>query len=154
MIEFIKQTLTSKNLKIAVAESLTAGHLQTLLSSISWASDFFEWGITAYNIDQKVNLLNIDHKEAEKVNCISPKIAEDMALNVAKKFNTDIGMGTTGYAESNENVPTPFAHYAIAFQWKIIKQWKIEIENLPRVETQKKVAEYVIQQLHDFLKTI
>ncbi|MBU0626940.1 CinA family protein [Patescibacteria group bacterium] len=35
MLEFIKQTLTNNKLKIAVAESLTAGHLQTILSSIS-----------------------------------------------------------------------------------------------------------------------
>ena len=153
-LEFIKQTLTSNNLTISVAESLTAGHLQTILSSISWASDFFEWGITAYNIDQKVNLLNIDQKEAEKTNCVSPQIAADMALNVAKLFNTDIGVWTTGYAESNEEILIPFAYYAISFQWEIVNEWKIESENISRVEVQKKVTEHIIQQLHNFLQTI
>ena len=53
-------------LTLAVAESLTSGHLQAAIGARSGASDFFLGGITAYSIDQKVTHLGVDRDEAER----------------------------------------------------------------------------------------
>ncbi|MBU0626941.1 CinA family protein [Patescibacteria group bacterium] len=110
--------------------------------------------MTAYSKEQKIKLLHINKEEAENTNCVSPQIAADMALNVAKMFQTGLGIGTTGYAESNEEIKVPFAYYAISFKGKIINQGEIEDVNISRIEMQKKVSEYVIHKLYEFLQTI
>jgi nicotinamide-nucleotide amidase len=60
---------------------------------------FFLGGITAYNIEQKVRLLGIDRAHAELVDCVSPRVPEEMAEGVSNMFQADIGLATTGYAE-------------------------------------------------------
>ena len=61
-------------LTLAVAESLTSGHLQTAIGARSGASNFFLGGITAYSIDQKVTHLGVDRDEAEATEAVSEKV--------------------------------------------------------------------------------
>lgn len=89
LLDFISQTLISTKETISVAESVTSGFLQLAFSQMSNASEFFRGGITAYQLHSKVNLLNIDEDKAKNCNCVSAKISGEMALNVAKLFNTD-----------------------------------------------------------------
>ncbi len=42
--EEIKNIMKNKKLRLAVAESLTAGKLQALIASVSGSSEFFEGG--------------------------------------------------------------------------------------------------------------
>lgn len=114
-LERLKVLLIANQLKIAVAESLTCGRLQAALGSISGASNFFEGGITAYNLEQKVRLLNIDQRHAEEVNSVSQRVALELAEGVCNLFRCDIGIGTTGYAESSPDnrVAQPLAYFAI-----------------------------------------
>ena len=95
----IKQICVHNELRVATAESLTAGHVQSLIASVSGASDFFCGGITAYNIDQKVKHLGVDRIHAAGVDCVSPQVAAEMALGATEMFDAHIGVSTTGYAE-------------------------------------------------------
>ena len=74
-IEAIRQHLVQTKQTIAVAESVTAGHLQAALSSGEEASHYFQGGITAYNAGQKTRHLNIEPVYAIAVNCVAEKIA-------------------------------------------------------------------------------
>lgn len=153
MLEKLKPFLIGKQLKIAVAESLTCGRLQAALGSISGSSDFFEGGITAYNLQQKSRLLAIDRPHAESVNSVSQQVAFELARGACTLFQSDIGIGTTGYAEpSPENrVYQPLAYFAIC------RQSGDQIENiagkqilgsgLSRIAMQKYVTEAVLQEL-------
>lgn len=111
----LKVYLTADGLKIAVAESLTCGRLQAALGSISGASTFFEGGITAYSLEQKIRLLGVDAEHAQRVNSVSQRVAFELAHGACRLFRTDLGIGTTGYAEANpENgVTEPMAYFAI-----------------------------------------
>jgi nicotinamide-nucleotide amidase len=53
-IQQIADLLTSQGQSIAVAESVTAGLLQNAFSSAERASEFFEGGMTVYNIKSKI----------------------------------------------------------------------------------------------------
>jgi nicotinamide-nucleotide amidase len=83
---------------IAVAESVTAGHLQAALSGATKAMQFFQGGITTYNIGQKTRLLSVDPVHALEVNSVSLKVSEQMALGVSRLFIADWGVGITGFA--------------------------------------------------------
>jgi PncC family amidohydrolase len=91
--------LTRTGLTIASAESLTVGLIQTHLGSCSGSSAYFKGGICAYDIHAKVRYLDVDGQHANEVNCVSARIARQMALGVRGMFGADIGIATTGYAE-------------------------------------------------------
>lgn len=97
--------------RIAAAESLTAGNVQSSIASVSGASQYFMGGITAYHIDGKVNLLGVDRVEAERSDCVSAEIARQMARGAQRVFVTEVGIGTTGYADG---VDVPYAYVAVA----------------------------------------
>ena len=95
LADILRRTETS----IAVAESLTSGHLQANLGRVSGSSAYFLGGITAYNIAVKADLLGVDRTHAAEVDCVSQRVAREMAAGVQKLFSSDIGIATTGYAE-------------------------------------------------------
>jgi len=103
---------------LAIAESLTVWHIQTLAGSQSWSSRFFLWWITAYTLEQKVTHLKVDRQLATQHNCVHPEIAIQMAQWVIQMFWSDWGIATTWYAEPWDQgwVVTPYARYAIVMQ--------------------------------------
>jgi nicotinamide-nucleotide amidase len=103
--------LTRSGERIAAAESLTAGHVQSSIASVSGASRYFMGGITAYHIDGKVGLLGVDRIEAERSDCVSGEVARQMARGAQRAFGTEVGIGTTGYADG---VDAPYAFVAVA----------------------------------------
>lgn len=144
----LKEILLAIDKTICVAESLTGGNLQAMITSVSGSSDYFDGGVTAYNIHQKVNLLGVDREHADSVNCVSQRVADEMAAGVRRLFGSSIGLATTGYAEPwpAGSVETPFAFFAIN-----IGGWttgdRIEGGDRPRVEVQGFVADTVMHRL-------
>ena len=122
----IHDALVKRGETIAVAESVTAGLLQVALAQAEFASEFYHGGITCYNLGQKYKHLNVEPIHADKVNCVSEKVTAEMAMEVCGMFNSDWGIGVTGYAtpvpESGQKV---FAYFAIAHHKKIIAEGKI-----------------------------
>lgn len=152
--EKLKELIEKSGYKISVAESLTSGLIQSQIGSISGASRFFNGGITTYSIDSKVQFLDVDKDHALKVNAVSNKTAEEMAKGVAKKFKTEIGISTTGYAESDETygIIIPVAYIGIFINDKNqshIYEFskKVTGKNLNRNE----MREYVTQHTFNFL---
>jgi nicotinamide-nucleotide amidase len=144
----LKSLMTAKpGLTLAVAESLTSGWLQARIGAISGASDFFLGGLTAYCLDQKVDLLGVSRKKAKKVNCVSASVAEEMARGVRRLFGADIGVATTGYAEPSTewDVEAPFAWWALSFGSGVatpsLVSGKVSFPGLSRVEVQERVAQ-------------
>jgi len=83
---------------VAVAESVTAGALSNSLCTEPGASTYFVGGIVAYSINSKKELLDIDIKYAEQNNFANPFTTAEMARSITKKFNSRIGIATTGYS--------------------------------------------------------
>lgn len=118
VINAIKDTLIKKQQTLAVAESVTAGYLQTAFSLAENAMDFFQGGITAYNLGQKARHLQIDPVYALSCDCVSERTAMEMAKNVIPLFAADWGIAITGYASPvpEQNIHELFACYAICFR--------------------------------------
>ncbi len=142
---------------LAVAESLTSGRLQARVGAISGASTFFLGGLTAYSLDQKVNLLGVDRAAAAAVHCVSARVAEEMACGVCARFSADFGVATTGYAEPAPEfgVKTPFAWWAVARRLAdgrcTVHSATLQCPGASRVETQDQVATAALAGLIDFL---
>ena len=115
IINSISAILQKRQETLAVAESVTAGQLQVAFSLADGATQIFQGGITTYNIGQKARHLKIDPIHAGNCNCVSQKVADQMASEVLRMFAADWGIAITGYASAvpEQNVYELFAHYAI-----------------------------------------
>ncbi len=120
-INQIREALTAKCQTVAVAESVTGGFLQAAFSTGEKASDFFQGGITAYNVGQKCRHLDVDPVHAISCDCVSEKMAKDMANSAARRFTSDWGIGITGYATKvPESRDKMYAFCAVSFRGNAI----------------------------------
>jgi nicotinamide-nucleotide amidase len=127
IINAIKEFLVKNKQTLAVAESVTSGHLQAAFSLADGATMFFQGGITAYNLGQKSRHLLVDPISAEACNCVSEKVTEQMALRVGKLFSSSLSIAATGYAAPVPEIGIQdlFAFVSIACMGKIIQTKKI-----------------------------
>jgi PncC family amidohydrolase len=161
IMQRIKKMMLVNGFKVSVAESLTTGNVQSILGSVSGSSDFYEGGITAYQREHKVKYLHVDEPHAKEVNCVSPRVAREMAQGVCKMFSTHIGIATTGYAENPSDDPrfsAPTAYVAIYVDYKGTASFVYEDVvcggDLSRTEMQKKVVRKAIEGLHAYLSKL
>lgn len=154
ILDDIKKHLIEREETIALAESVTAGYLQVQFSSISDAANFFQGGITAYNVGQKCSLLHIDPIHALPLNCVSEKVASTMALNVISLFHSDYGIGITGYAQKDKkmNITDIYAFFAIAYHNKILQIEKISSSKPDPEKVKKDYVSQIITAFHKLLK--
>lgn len=128
LLEYISQSLMTTDETIAVAESVTSGCLQLAFSQMPNASLFYKGGVTTYTMQEKVRLLKIDAREAEECDCVSENIAETMALNVAKLFESDWAIATTGYCTPVRNSSYKiYAFFSFAYKGEIVLTKKLEL---------------------------
>ncbi len=157
VLEEIKNTMVPKALTLAVAESLTSGNIQKMLGSISGASNFFEGGMTTYSLDQKVKHLGVDRSHALEVDCVSERVAMEMAQGICNAFSADIGIATTGYAEPypEQAVLNPYAYIAICVKtasgFKAVHKEKADGKGLNRQEMQNHISSTALHALREFL---
>jgi nicotinamide-nucleotide amidase len=164
---------------LAVAESITCGHLQAHIGAISGASEFFLGGITTYTLDEKVKHLGVKRAAAKAVNSVSAEVAEQMARGACALFGSDLALATTGYAEPFDwaqgrisaegpvlsqvegNVTAPFAWWALAHRQGsrsgrgkkiIVRSGRVDGPGLARVAMQEFVAERALAELVEYLR--
>lgn len=152
-LDAIGAALIKSGQTISVAESVTGGYLQYIISTITNAEKFWQGGITAYNIAQKYKHLLIEPIHALEVNCVSPQVATEMALHVCTLFNSHWGIGITGYAspvpEAGQKI---FAYYAIAHHKKIMAKGRINLPKNNADNAQQHFANMVIKKLASLMK--
>jgi len=146
-------------LTLAIAESLTAGQVQARIASVSGASDYFLGGVTAYTLEHKVKLLGVNRAHARTVDCVSQRVAVEMAAGAGQLFGADLAVATTGYAEAapKKKVRTPHAWWAICHRHRgaaVMLSGLIEVPGADRVTVQTRVAEAVLVELVRYLREL
>lgn len=126
-INRIRTILMNRRQTLAVAESVTAGMLQVAFSSADMASDFFQGGITTYNLGQKARHLHLDPIHGQQCNCVSPETARTLSENCCSLFSSHWGIGITGYASTvpEEGITELYAYYSIAADRQEMKSARI-----------------------------
>jgi nicotinamide-nucleotide amidase len=154
----LKPLLIQGAYSVAVAESITCGQVQTVLGSLAGSSAFFAGGMTTYNFRQKTRLLSIDAEHARRVNCVSPRVATEMASGVCFLYQTDFALATTGYAEPAPElgVVNPFAYIALCQNQNDailpIHTKRVDGAGLSRLAMQQFVTEQTLLALLDYLQ--
>ena len=115
--EVVGRLLSEKQQSIAVAESLTGGLIEDKLTDISGSSRYFIGGVVAYSNQIKMNLLGVRRTVLEEHGAVSEAVAGEMAAGIRKKFNTDLGLATTGIAGptgATETKPVGLVYIGVA----------------------------------------
>lgn len=148
-ISAIRNFMLTHGHTLAVAESVTSGHLQAALSLATEASNFFHGGITAYNLGQKARHLHINPIHATSCNSVSELIADEMALNALTFFSSDWSISVTGYASRVPalGINDLFAFYAIAFRKEVVDRGKVECDRDNAYEVQLSYANQILKKL-------
>lgn len=94
----IGKKLREKKLTLSIAESCTGGYLSHLVTSVPGSSDYFLGSIIPYAYEIKMRQLGVKPEILEKYGAVSEPTIIEMANIVRAKFNTDIGVATSGIA--------------------------------------------------------
>ena len=98
MEEVVGKILVEKKLTISTAESCTGGLVSATLINYSGISSVFVEGCVTYSNESKINRLGVKKETLDKYGAVSEQTAKEMAEGIAKNFNTNIGLATTGIA--------------------------------------------------------
>lgn len=94
----IGRKLNQAGLTIAVAESCTGGYLSHLITSVPGSSSYFLGSIIPYAYEIKMRQLGVKPETLEQFGAVSEETIREMANLVRAKFNTNIGVATSGIA--------------------------------------------------------
>jgi nicotinamide-nucleotide amidase len=94
----IGKKLREKKLTLSIAESCTGGYLSHLITSVPGSSDYFLGSMIPYAYEIKMRQLGVKPEILEKYGAVSEPTIIEMANIVRAKFNTDIGVATSGIA--------------------------------------------------------
>jgi len=94
----IGKILREKQLTLSIAESCTGGYLSHLITSVPGSSEYFLGSMIPYAYEIKMRQLGVKPETLEKYGAVSEPTIIEMANIVRAKFNTDIGVATSGIA--------------------------------------------------------
>ncbi|MDX5437259.1 MAG: competence/damage-inducible protein A, partial [Pontibacter sp.] len=103
--EAVGQLLKERGLTIAAAESCTGGFLAHKLTSVAGSSAWFIGGVVAYHNEVKIQELDIKPETLQQHGAVSEATVRAMAENVRLKFDTDVGVATSGIAGPDGGTP-------------------------------------------------
>src|SRR6478736_365052 len=134
----IGKLLTQKKLTISVAESCTGGYLSHLITSVPGSSAYFLGGMVPYDYQIKMRQLGVKPEVLEQYGAVSEPTIIEMANIVRAKFNTDIGVATSGIAGPGGATPEkPVGTVWIAYSDKhhtVTKKLQLSTERLLNIK--------------------
>ncbi len=100
MLEEIVKYLINNQISIATMESCTGGLLASLITDIPDASTILKFSAVTYSTEYKIKM-GVSKDIIDKYTVYSKETAIEMAKNIAKFANSDLGVGITGRLVSN-----------------------------------------------------
>lgn len=109
----IGKLFTQKGKTLALAESCTGGKLASKFTTNPGASKYFMGSVVSYATASKENILKVPSQLINQYTVVSAEVAQSMATQAQKLFNSDYALSTTGNAgptkgDSDADVGTVF----------------------------------------------
>ncbi len=111
----VVKLLKQKGLRLATAESCTAGKISAAITAVSGASEVFDFGASTYSNEMKQKLLGVSAETLEKFGAVSAETACQMSKGIREFANSDLGLSVTGVAGpgQSENKPAGLVYISL-----------------------------------------
>ncbi len=154
LVEELFKLLIGKNKTLSAAESLTGGMFSEYMTGIDGASKVFKGSIITYTNEVKANILGVSEKTLETYGAVSSQCAKEMADQVRKMANSDIGVSFTGVAGPNslEGHPVGTVYIGISTEGTDTQTFKFNFtgtRNGIRIRTVKYGCHHLIKLLSE-----
>lgn len=154
LVEELFKLLIGKNKTLSAAESLTGGMFSEYMTGIDGASKVFKGSIITYTNEVKANILGVSEKTLETYGAVSSQCAKEMADQVRKMANSDIGVSFTGVAGPNslEGHPVGTVYIGISAEGTDTQTFKFNFtgtRNGIRIRTVKYGCHHLIKLLSE-----
>lgn len=108
--------LVSRGWTLATCESITAGGIAALVTTVPGSSAAFRGGLITYASDLKVSLAGVDGQWVAEHGVINPETAIAMARGAARVCGADVVIAVTGTAgpSGEDGVPSGVVWCAVA----------------------------------------
>lgn len=90
--------LQTAGIKLATAESCTAGGLCWEITRVPGSSAWFDRGFVTYSNESKMDLLHVKASTLKKYGAVSEQVAREMALGALKNSDAQVAISVTGVA--------------------------------------------------------
>lgn len=145
--------LIEKNWTISFAESCTGGLLAATFVEVPNASKVFNESFVTYSDESKIVRLGVSKETIEKHTVYSKEVADEMAINVAKTTNSNVGIGISGIAGPSGGTidnPVGTVYISIVVNNKLYS-YKEYYEKQTRNEVRNSTVEFVINKLNELI---
>lgn len=115
MEEVVGELLRERGLKLAVAESCTAGLLSARLVNVPGSSNYFVGGFVVYSNELKTKLLSVKKELLEKYGAVSEEVCRAMCISALEETDADIAVAITGIAgpSTSERKPAGLTYISL-----------------------------------------
>lgn len=147
------ELLKLRKLTVATAESCTGGMVASYITSVAGVSDAFEMGMTCYSCRIKSEILGVSEQTLEKFGAVSENTALEMATNIRKISNADIGVSVTGAAgpDGTEGHPAGYVFIALSTKENTVVKL-LNIEPISRNYVRETAVEEIFKLIQQYLK--
>lgn len=143
--------LTQRGVRLGVAESLTGGLLVSEIIRYSGASKVISEGVVAYSNDAKEYRLGVYPEIIDNFGAVSAETAAAMVRGLLDKEYNDLGVSTTGYADSTDvYTPAGLVFVGIGTRYKV-ETYKFNFKGT-RDEVRKMAVNAALFQVIKLLK--
>jgi PncC family amidohydrolase len=115
-ISEVGEYLQENSLRLATAESCTAGLVISLLGEVSGCGEWLECGFITYSPEAKRQVLNVDHRTIERYGLSSEEVAREMARGALKNSGANVAIANTGVA-GPDDAPDGTKAGTVCFAW-------------------------------------
>jgi len=101
----VGQLLSTRGLRLVLAESCTGGLLGSRISDVPGSSEYFLGGVVAYAYEAKADLLGVSWDTLNTKGAVSRETVLEMARGVRQRMKADIGVSVSGIAGPGGGTP-------------------------------------------------
>ena len=144
--------LIDSKLTLSIAESCTGGLASKVITDVPGSSEIFMGSVVAYNQIIKNKFLDIPIEMLHEYGPVSRNVSELMAINVRKKFKTNIGVSISGISGPNSDAykkKVGLLHLAISTDFGDSESRKFYESNMTRNEHRNFAVRQVLKMIKE-----
>ena len=149
----LAESLSSRQLRLCLAESCTGGMLSGILTEIPGSSTWFDRAFITYSNDSKQIMLGVSKDSLEQYGAVSEQIAQEMASGALANSLADISLSITGIAGpsgGSKDKPVGTVFFALSSKNNELVQGQLFAGERQSIRLQS--CQFAIEQLLNFIE--